>query len=84
MDLQDIKNKIFLDNTRLPPNNDWVVVRNISQFLEAVSNTKKPFIVSFDYDLGNQILPDIVEITYYNGEISNYCLSVFNENEKTE
>jgi hypothetical protein len=56
---------LFLDDERLPENVTWfkypenaefTIVRNYAEFQVAVSKIEKPFIISFDHDLG--IVPD--------------------------
>jgi hypothetical protein len=54
--------KIFLDDIRVPTdiypdtdNEDWVIVRTISEFKNAVENMGIPDFASFDNDLGESM-----------------------------
>ncbi len=48
--------KIFIDDERMPPNADWVVVRDLDQLKEVLEQAKisgdKIETISFDHDLG--------------------------------
>lgn len=44
------KLKVFLDDEREPPGDDWTVCRNIKEFSEALDK-QWPDVVSFDHDL---------------------------------
>lgn len=47
--------KLFLDDIRTPPTNEWVVVRNFRQFTETIRNNGNPHTISFDHDLGEDM-----------------------------
>lgn len=43
--------KLFLDDTRDPWDDTWVVVRNYKEFVEFLEENGPPDVVSFDHDL---------------------------------
>jgi len=45
--------KLFLDDTREPPDPSWEVVRSFGDFKKIISSNGLPSLVSFDYDLTN-------------------------------
>lgn len=44
--------KMFIDDVREPPSNDYVVVRSSSEALDYIKNNGMPSFISFDHDLG--------------------------------
>lgn len=46
--------KLFLDDTRNSPDNDWDVVRSYDEFVEYIETNGVPEIISFDHDLGEE------------------------------
>lgn len=89
-----MKKLLWLDDTRNPLENNWLVfspieqpfkliwVKNYNQFCAEINQNGLPDAICFDHDLGNQIDPN-AEIKYYNGELSNYSLLPYDDNEKT-
>lgn len=45
-------NKIFLDDLRDPPDQDWVVIRSYANAVSYMSTHGIPEFISFDHDLG--------------------------------
>lgn len=44
--------KLFLDDIRSPPDDNWVVVRSFQEFRNYILNNRMPDVISFDHDLG--------------------------------
>ncbi len=44
--------KLFIDDLRDPPDDDWIVVRSFQQAILYFNTFKCPQIISFDHDLG--------------------------------
>lgn len=44
--------KMYLDDIRCPPNNDWVIVRSSDEAIEWIKKNGTPDFFSFDHDLG--------------------------------
>lgn len=55
------KIKIFLDDEREPPGDDWVVCRNVAEFSKAIDNDW-PDVISFDHDLSLNKLTFVSEM----------------------
>lgn len=49
--------KLFLDDTRQPPDMTWDVVRNYQQFVEYITKQGVPDVISFDHDLAFEHYP---------------------------
>ena len=45
--------KLFLDDERFPVGDDWVIARNIDDFMDTISIRGIPAYISFDHDLGD-------------------------------
>jgi len=54
MKLQSISNnqKMFLDDIRQPPSDDWMVCRSSNEAIQYVEKHGMPDFISFDHDLG--------------------------------
>lgn len=46
--------KIFIDDERNPPSDDYVVVRSTNDAIEYIKNNGMPEFISFDHDLGGE------------------------------
>jgi hypothetical protein len=46
--------KLFLDDTRKPPDFTWDVVKNYDQFVTYIKLHGVPDVISFDHDLGDE------------------------------
>lgn len=44
--------KMFIDDIRSPPSDDYVVARSSSEALDYIKNNGMPSFISFDHDLG--------------------------------
>lgn len=44
--------KLFIDDLRKPPDDEWIVVRSFQQAILYFNTFKCPQIISFDHDLG--------------------------------
>ena len=44
--------KLFLDDNRMPPDDEWIVVRSYKAFVSYIMQHGPPEVVSFDYQLG--------------------------------
>lgn len=75
-----MKNKIYLDDVRTPLDNEWVVVRNYDQFVEAIKEIgiNNISILSLDHDLGDTAMEE-----YFNNVQPNYKIDYNNITEKT-
>ena len=51
-----MKNKLFLDDIRWPPDNTWHIVRSFDEFVDYMLNNPVPEVISFDHDLGENSL----------------------------
>lgn len=74
------KFKIYLDDTRTPIDNEWIVVRNYDDFVNKVKEIGIEFIdtISLDHDLGDSAITE-----YINNVKPNYSLDYKNIKEKT-
>jgi hypothetical protein len=48
--------KLFLDDVRIAPDKTWHVVKNYKQFIDYIEVYGLPDVISFDHDLGDEIL----------------------------
>lgn len=46
--------KLFLDDLRKPPDESWVVVRSVKDFIKVIEEKGMPDVISFDHDLGTE------------------------------
>ena len=46
--------KLFLDDLRNPPDDNWIVVRNEEAFKQFIIQFGVPDLISFDHDLGGE------------------------------
>lgn len=46
--------KLFIDDVREPPSDEWIVVRSSAEALSYVENHGWPSFISFDHDLGGE------------------------------
>ena len=46
--------KLFIDDVREPPSDEWIVVRSSAEALDYVKNNGWPRFISFDHDLGGE------------------------------
>jgi len=71
---------IYLDDVRTPVADNWIVVRNYEEFVEAVDKTglENIEVISLDHDLGEQAM-----VEYYTNVKNNYQLDYSNIQEKT-
>jgi hypothetical protein len=65
-------NKVFIDDIRTPPSNDWIVVRSSKEAIDWVNANGMPDIISFDHDLGGDdtsmvFLKQLFEIAFEKG-----------------
>jgi NAD+-processing family protein with receiver domain len=81
--------KLFLDDTRKPPDFTWDVVRNYEEFVAYITLHGVPDIISFDHDLGFEHYPfneesPGKEIPYdsYNEKTGYHCAQWLVENHK--
>lgn len=44
--------KLYLDDTRNPKTEGWIIVRSYQDFISHISNNGAPYLISFDHDLG--------------------------------
>lgn len=74
------KVRIYLDDVRTPIDNDWVVVRNHDEFMEAITKHGLTNIdlISLDHDLGKEAMKE-----YFTNVMPNYTLDYSNIEEKT-
>ena len=71
---------IYLDDVRTPVADNWIVVRNYEEFVDAVEKTglENIEVISLDHDLGEQAM-----VEYYTNVKNNYQLDYSNIQEKT-
>jgi len=46
--------KLFLDDLRKAPDDSWVVVRSVKDFIKVIEERGMPDVISFDHDLGTE------------------------------
>jgi len=75
-----MKQKIYLDDVRIPIAEDWIVVRNYDEFVNKVTEIGLGEIdtVSLDHDLGDSAMDE-----YFTNVSPNYKLDYENIKEKT-
>lgn len=66
-----MKNRLFLDDVRNPPDNSWDVVRNFSEFTEFILRNGVPDIIAFDHDLGGVLLNEKEKTGY---DCARWCI----------
>jgi hypothetical protein len=82
--------KLFLDDERQPKDvikyydndiywdNDWILVKNYSEFVDYISNHKMPEIISFDHDLSQEhykyASADNIPYSEFKTETGYHCL----------
>lgn len=74
------KVRIYLDDVRIPTQDDWLVAKNYEQFVELITTHQLENIelISLDHDLGDSAM-----VEYYNNVKDNYTLDYNNIQEKT-
>jgi hypothetical protein len=74
------KVRIYLDDVRTPIDNDWVVVRNYEEFVDAITKhgLTNIDVISLDHDLG-----DLAMNEYHTNVKTNFTLDYSNIDEKT-
>ena len=75
-----MKYKIYLDDVRVPVDNEWILVKNYDEFTSKVSEIGLENIstISLDHDLGESAMAE-----YFNNVRENYQLNYDNIKEKT-
>jgi hypothetical protein len=75
-----MKKRIYLDDVRIPIDNDWVVVRNYEEFTLTIKEIglKNIETISLDHDLGDTAMKE-----YFNNVSPNFKLDYNNIEEKT-
>ena len=73
-------NIIYLDDTRTPTDDRWIVVRNYDEFVEKVTEIglKNIEIISLDHDLGDSAMTE-----WHSNVYTNYTIDYNNITEKT-
>lgn len=89
------KRLLWLDDTRDPSENDWLIFspigRNVEtfwvtgyeEFVDWITTNGLPDGICFDHDLGFKVDPNVEKVQIYKGEISSHSLSVWDEEEKS-
>jgi hypothetical protein len=74
------KVRVYLDDVRIPTDNDWVLATNYQEFVDKINEIGLENIetISLDHDLGEGAM-----IEYYNNVRKNYELNYNNIEEKT-
>lgn len=67
VELVDRKMKVWLDDLREPPGEDWVHVRTVTE-AQIVLRSKKVEDLSLDHDLGNQPDGDAIKLVLWMAE----------------
>jgi hypothetical protein len=96
LNIRGSKILIWLDDTRNPFENNWLNfspipvtgihvewVKSYDEFVEYITLNGLPEAICFDHDLGFKIDPNVNDVYYHNGEISDYCLLPYQDEEKT-
>ena len=75
-----MKYKIYLDDVRVPIENDWIVCRDYYEFMERIGEIGIENIeeISLDHDLGESAMDE-----YYRNVATNNILNYNNIDEKT-
>lgn len=89
------KRLLWLDDTRDPSENDWIVfspigrnvetfwVMSYDEFVTWITENGLPDGICFDHDLGYKLDPNVEVTETYNGEVSCHSLSAWSDIEKT-
>lgn len=74
------KVRIYLDDVRIPTQDEWLVAKNYEEFVKLIETHKLENIelISLDHDLGDSAM-----VEYYNNVKDNYTLDYANIEEKT-
>jgi hypothetical protein len=74
------KVRIYLDDVRIPTQDEWLVAKNYEEFVKLIETYKLENIelISLDHDLGDSAM-----VEYYNNVKDNYTLDYNNIEEKT-
>lgn len=74
------KVRIYLDDVRIPTQDEWLVAKNYEEFVKLIETHKLENIelISLDHDLGDSAM-----VEYYNNVKDNYTLDYTNIEEKT-
>lgn len=74
------KVRIYLDDVRIPTQDEWLVLKNYEEFVKLIETHKLENIelISLDHDLGDSAM-----VEYYNNVKDNYTLDYNNIEEKT-
>lgn len=74
------KVRIYLDDVRIPTQDEWLVAKNYEEFVKLIETHKLVNIelISLDHDLGDSAM-----VEYYNNVKDNYTLDYTNIEEKT-
>lgn len=74
------KVRIYLDDVRIPTQDEWLVAKNYEEFVKLIETHKLENIelISLDHDLGDSAM-----VEYYNNVKDNYTLDYNNIEEKT-
>jgi hypothetical protein len=74
------KKRLYLDDIRTPVSNDWIIVRNYDEFVDAIKfhGLDNFEVISLDHDLGEGAM-----VEYYTNVKNNYILDYNNIEEKT-
>lgn len=57
--------KLFLDDSRLPPDFTWDVVRSYEEFIAYIELHGVPDVISFDHDLGTEHYQHYCDVVAY-------------------
>jgi hypothetical protein len=90
---QNMTYKMFIDDLKFPPSDDWVVCRSMDEVVDSVKRNGCPSMVSFDHDLGwdeenNQAVPSGADIAswlinydmMFGGMPENFTFVIHSEN----
>lgn len=67
-----MKYKIYLDDVRIPLDEEWIIVRNYDEFVSKISEfgLENIKLISLDHDLDRTSMVEWSKNTYYNYEIN--------------
>lgn len=73
-------NKIYLDDVRIPLDNDWITVKSYDEFTSKINEIglNQISLISLDHDLGDEAMTE-----YYTNVKNNFKLDYGNIKEKT-
>lgn len=73
-------NKIYLDDVRIPLENDWITVKSYDEFTSKINEIglNQISLISLDHDLGDEAMTE-----YYTNVKNNFKLDYGNIKEKT-